>query len=214
MMFMRFKLSKILEKVPPIYTPDRNLEQYSTPIPLALDILEFANKKGDISNRFIWDLGCGTGIFTFGAQFLGAKLVIGVDVDLSSLLIANKLRKGSENEKNIQFIASSLEFPAIKPYNYENSTVLMNPPFGTNFRRGIDILFLKLAFRFAGIVYSLHKSNKKTQMVIKKEANEFGYFVDVCLKKKLLIPKMFKTHQKNRYPVDVDFFRIIKKSIS
>ena len=66
------QLEILLQKVPKPTTPVPQLEQYMTPAPIAADIIFTAYLWGDIENKTVVDLGCGTGIFSVGAVLAGA----------------------------------------------------------------------------------------------------------------------------------------------
>jgi len=202
------RILDFLEGVPPIDRPNRALEQYSTPRDLAWNMINLACVKGDISGKIVWDLGCGTGVLTFGVALMGAK-VIALDIDLHSLLVAKRIFRSCVSELPIQFIVSSVEFPAVKSIPNIRSTVIMNPPFGTR-RKGIDIVFLKLAFRLGNVVYSFHKSNQPTRDLIRQIASENGFNVDHLKEMTFPIPKMFESHQREMFPVAVDLYRLIR----
>lgn len=78
-----------IEGFPTHPNPKVHLEQYSTPASIAADLLWNAFALGDITNRSVIDLGCGTGILGFSALFLGASTVTSIDIDDSSIATAN-----------------------------------------------------------------------------------------------------------------------------
>ena len=82
-------LEIILQKLPPHPAPLVKLEQYATPAIIAADIVFNAYLEEDIADKVVLDLGCGTGIFAIGAGLLGAREVIGVDLDGTALAIAH-----------------------------------------------------------------------------------------------------------------------------
>ncbi|MFW9916243.1 MAG: METTL5 family protein [Candidatus Thorarchaeota archaeon] len=209
MKYSKDQIMDFLSKIPAVEMPNRALEQYSTPQQLAWDMLDFAHSKGDIAGKVVWDIGCGTGILGFGAALMGARLVIGVDLDWQSLLVATGVLQCFPEPLAIQFIASSAEFPGFKQQATTNSTVVMNPPFGTQ-RKGIDMVFLRRGFQLGNAVYSLHKANQPTRHLIRQIAGEHGFGVDYRKNKSFPIPKMFNNHQREVFPVSVDFYRFVR----
>ncbi|MCL2334356.1 MAG: methyltransferase domain-containing protein, partial [Candidatus Methanoplasma sp.] len=77
-----------LEKVPRFEDPDPSLEQYLTPASIAADVLFNAYANGDIRGLKVMDLGCGTGMLSFGSWLLGAGSVVGFDTSRKALDLA------------------------------------------------------------------------------------------------------------------------------
>ena len=162
------ELEIILQKVPSFANPIANLEQYLTPANIAADIIFTAYQFGDIKNKSIIDLGCGTGIFSIGAFITGAKKVVGIDIDKNSIEIAKNYAK--KNNYRISFLVSDI-------YDIEKKcdTILMNPPFGA--QKGnlnIDRIFINKGFEIASVIYSLHLTKTWSfiqKLIEKKEGN-------------------------------------------
>ena len=87
------ELEIVLQKLPPNPAPIIKLEQYPTPANIAADIIFHAYIEDDIADRTVLDLGCGTGIFAIGAKLLSASEVLGMDIDGTSLAIAEGYAK-------------------------------------------------------------------------------------------------------------------------
>ena len=64
------KFEMILQQVPHPIKPLPHLEQYMTPASIVADVLFLAYHWGDIKDKTIIDLGCGTGIFAVGAALV------------------------------------------------------------------------------------------------------------------------------------------------
>ena len=96
-------LEILLERIPSHPNPDPSLEQYATPAPIAADILFTAYIQGDILNKKIIDLGCGTGIFAIGAALIGADIIVGIDIDKKSLDIARQIAEDLGVHEKISF---------------------------------------------------------------------------------------------------------------
>ena len=86
----RKELEMRLQRVAPFDDPSAALEQYPTPSTIASDILFSAYANGDVCDKTVNDLGCGTGIFSIGAKLLGANVVRGYDISRSALDVARK----------------------------------------------------------------------------------------------------------------------------
>ncbi len=140
-LFMRRReLEAALESVLPHPAPDPTLEQYGTPPGIACDLLWAAWEDGDIRDRRVLDLGCGTGILALGAALLGAGEVVGVDVDGGSLDLAREVWRQHGNPCPATWVEADLE--VWHPAGQHFDTVVMNPPFGAQrANRGGDRLF-------------------------------------------------------------------------
>ena len=104
--------------------PDPSLEQYPTHSAIASDILFSAYAEGDVADRTVADLGCGTGIFAIGACLLGAREVRGYDISPSAEEAA--MRNADALGCDISF-----EVCDVRDVCWRCDTVFMNPPFGS-----------------------------------------------------------------------------------
>lgn len=166
--------------------PKLELEQYATPPHIAALMLNVINTQYcDIEDKFVADLGCGTGRLAIGSVLCGAKMVFGFDID--RIALGEALRNvieffadvDDEDElgnlsgayrvcDNINFIqadmleASESSSSFWAPFKNKFDTVIMNPPFGTKGNKGLDMLFLRTAIDLAEhAVYSLHKTSTR-----------------------------------------------------
>ena len=182
-----------LERVMPFKEPSAALEQYPTPATIASDILFSAYENGDVADKTVNDLGCGTGIFAIGAKLLDAERVRGYDVSSSALFIA---------KKNAETLGAEIEFieTDISGVNDRADTTFMNPPFGCQ-NEHADRPFLEKAMGLSDSVYSIHM------------ANTIGFledFVSSCGKEIVAratynynIPHTFSFHSKTKQKVDI-----------
>jgi putative methylase len=194
------QLEIFLQKIPPYPHPKPFLEQYQTPPSIASDVLFIAYGLGDIVNKKVLDLGCGTGIFAIGASLLGAEEVVGVDIDKECLEIAEQASK--ELKCEVKFVHSS-----ISEFFQKVDTCLMNPPFGAQkANRNIDRAFIKKGIESSKVIYSLHFS--KTVDFIKKFLQSFGASTTFTKNYSFSIPHQFSFHLKEKKEVSVTLFRI------
>ena len=144
------ELEIILQKVPIYERPNPFIEQYTTPANIAADIIFTAFRFGDIQDKKVVDLGCGTGIFSFGAKLANAKEVIGIDIDAEAIIIAKNYAE--QNNESIQFQTQD-----VKDVDIKCDTVIMNPPFGAQkSNRWADRRFIEKGFEISKVIYSLH----------------------------------------------------------
>jgi len=164
------ELEIMLQKIEVPEKIKAELEQYITPASIAADILWLAYYNGDIENRIVIDLGCGTGIFSIGAALLKAKKVIGVDIDERLVKIATKEAK--KLGAIVDFLVMDVE-----DFNLQGDTVIMNPPFGAQYaNRGADKKFVKKAMEISNVFYSLHL--KDSVEFIKKLVEKNGWKIE------------------------------------
>jgi putative methylase len=192
-----------LQSVVPHPNPKVLLEQYTIPSDLAAHILFYAcYTYGDIRGKSVIDLGTGSGRLALGAVMLGAKSVVGVDIDPESLqsALANSRRLGLEVDWVISDITS---------LQGRFDTVLMNPPFGTKNRHN-DVRFLRVALDLGKIIYSIHKST--TMSFISRWLKEKNARSESIIKTEMPIGHQFVFHRKKRYFVEVEAIRIRRTS--
>ena len=204
------ELELILSRLEEIKEPKVSLEQYTIPSSLAAEILNFAFLNGDIKDKVVFDLGCGTGRLALGAALLGAKLVLGIDLDKKVIKQAKKnllLLKKEFNLGDVFFLIADVE-------NFwgKCDTVIQNPPFGCK-KRHADRIFLKKALECGKVIYSLHRNGyKKTQEFILNFVKTLGGKVEKILRMKFFLPAIFNFHQKPKVRYDVNLYKIIKVS--
>jgi putative methylase len=203
------QLEIILQKLKEPTLPKPSLEQYTITGNLASEILNLACLHGDIEDKIVFDFGCGSGRLTIGAAMLGAKLVVGIDIDKSVIKIAKENLKRHE-------IYVSKKLPVffvvcdIKNWFGKADTIVQNPPFGIQ-NPHADRLFLERALECGKRIYSLHRGGyKKTREFLTKLIEGCGGEVERILKFKFTIPYMFKFHKKPKVSYSVDLY-IIKK---
>ncbi len=191
-------LEMSLQKVKPFDSPKADLEQYVTPATIAADMLFSAYVQGDIADRKVLDLGCGTGMLAIGAWLLGAREVVGVDVDDAALQVA---------EQNARDLGAEVRLLRMNASDFQEKvdTVVMNPPFGAQ-RRHADRPFLERALGSATIVYSLHLA--ETQEFVESLIRSNGAAGEVQKRYKFEIPHTFAFHKKAKKDVEVILFRV------
>ena len=195
------ELEITLQKVPTLKKPSPSLEQYMTPANIAADIIFTAYQLGDIENKTVIDLGCGTGIFSIGAFLTGAKKVIGIDVDKNSIQTAKEYAE--KNNLNIVY-----EIQNVSDAKYFCDTVIMNPPFGaqkSNLKA--DRKFIEKGFEIAQVIYSIHL--RKTIPFIEKMIDALNG--NITHKKDYVFPikSMFDFHKKLIKNIEVTMLRIV-----
>lgn len=139
-----------LQQVPKPPHPIPRFEQYMTPAPIAADVLFTAYSWGDIQDKTVVDLGCGTGIFAVGAHLLRAAHVSGYDIDRH--VIESAQAYASQHDYPIDYHTQD-----ITAVQTTCDTVLMNPPFGAQKANlHADRKFIEKGFEIAHVLYSFH----------------------------------------------------------
>ena len=218
----KLDLELLLSQIQPHPSPTASLEQYTIPADVAATILYMAAYTcGDIVDKTVVDMGCGTGRLALGAAFLGAKCVVGIDIDKTAVKLAFESSVKLKLKSRVQWINADIN--AIRGHF---DTVLQNPPFGVQ-RRKADTKFLEKALEIGKRVYSLHKSLCKDKNFIKKvKASPSGFvaiapstfienFVEdaggriiAAYSSVMAIPYMFPFHTKKRHTFLVDLYVI------
>lgn len=205
-LFDKKDLEILLEKLRPHPQPHISLEQYTIPSETASEILFTAGCIfDDIRGKRIVELGCGTGRLALGASAIGAKEVIGVDIDPLAVWAAKKNQQEVKNHGRIQWIISDIDCIQGK-----FDTALQNPPFGVQ-RRGADRRFIEKALTIAKTIYSLHKTDPKNRVFIKRFVDENGGKITDLFQLKFKIPWTFSFHTKRVQTIKVDLYRMESK---
>ena len=155
--------NKILFNSPDFRQPIPELEQYSTPPDIALEMIKKVNASGNLSGK-VADLGCGTGRLAIAAAILGAK-VTGFEIDQKAISIAKDYSK--LNNLEITWINQPIE--GVED-NFD--TVIMNPPFGSQ-RPGADKIFLEKAMEIAAHIWTIHLSGTRKFIEKLVEGNNY-----------------------------------------
>lgn len=159
-----------------------------TPPHIAALMLNFIDTNYcDLEDKFVADLGCGTGRLSIGSVLCGARMVVGFDIDRDALDLGlqnmigffgdlddedgvGDLSKAYSACGDINFVQADISqstsdldtLPFWAQFKNKFDTVIMNPPFGTKHNKGVDTLFLRTATEMAKhVVYSLHKTSTR-----------------------------------------------------
>jgi len=221
----KLDLEILLSNVKPHPKPSPGLEQYTVSIDVAAQMLYLAAYTyDDIVDKTVLDLGCGTGRLALGAAFLGAREVVGVDVDKTAVKAAyeNSVKTGLQDR--VQWVTAEIEAVC-----GEFDTVLQNPPFGVQ-KRGADRRFLEKALESGRAIYSLHKNPQDNTALAGKLKGRRGDIVQVSpspflrrfIEKHngevkavysivMTIPHMFEFHTKKQHEFLTDLYVIERR---
>jgi len=194
-------MEMIFSSLSPHPRPKLKFETYTLDSKSASHVLSIAGHTyDDVTEKRVIDLGCGTGILAIGAALMGAKYIVGVDIDRDGIRVAKQ--NASKLGLDVNYVTGDIE--AI--HNSFNTT-LMNPPFGS-WSRGADVKFLKKALDISTITYSLHKRTPTNRRFLENKISSFGKRVDRIFELDLSLPRTFTFHKKEKYLVEVDLYRI------
>jgi putative methylase len=197
------ELEILLQKVPTYNYPNPFIEQYMTPANIVADIIYTAFGFEDIEDKKVIDLGCGTGIFAYGAALANAKEIIGFDIDEKVIEIAKNFAK--LNNLDIKY-----EVKNVKDVKEKCDTILMNPPFGAQkSNRWADRGFIEKAFELSKVIYTIHLS-KTIDFIEKMIISLDG---EITYMKKYIFPIKHTHffHKKKSLNCDVTMIRILTK---
>jgi putative methylase len=223
--FRKLDLEVFLSQIAPHPSPKPSLEQYTISTDVAATMLHIAAYSySGIVGKTVLDLGCGTGRLALGAAFLGAKQVVGVDIDKDAVRVAFENSVRTDLKEKVQWVCGDID--VIHGYF---DTVLQNPPFGVQ-KRKADRKFLEKALEVGEVVYSLHKSVHKSKTLVKKLKTRGtnilsvlpSPFIKSFVEKHygtikavypmlMTVPHMFNFHTKQKHQFSVDLYVITKK---
>lgn len=192
-------LEMAIQKVPKHPNPKVDLEQYSTPAIIAADLLWNAYSLGDIANKKVMDLGCGTGIFAIASKLLGAASAIGVDIDKDSTDLA------SSYCGDVDFICSDI---CDLENDFDVDTIFQNPPFGSqkNAKKGADLKFISKAIELSPkVLYSFHMASTEEFLISYFEKNDLE--ITHIFRYNFPIPKIYEFHTRESANVEVIVIR-------
>jgi len=194
------QLEMLLQKIPKPTAPIPHLEQYITPAPIAADVIFTAYQWGDIQDKIVVDLGCGTGRLAVGAYLMGAKKVQGFDVD------PQVIKEALENARKSNY---PIDFKVQDVTDVKNTcdTVLMNPPFGAQKANlHADRKFIEKGFEISSVIYSFHL--KKTIPFFEKMITALNGVITLQKDYGFPIKWMFDFHYKEVVLYKVTLLRI------
>lgn len=192
-------LEMAIQKVPKHPNPKVGLEQYSTPATIAADLLWNAYSLGDIADKKVMDLGCGTGIFAIASKLLGAASAIGVDIDKDSTDLA------SSYCGDVDFICSDI---CDLENDFDVDTIFQNPPFGSqkNAKKGADLKFISKAIELSPkVLYSFHMASTEEFLISYFEKNDLE--ITHIFRYIFPIPKIYEFHTRESANVEVIVIR-------
>ena len=217
----KLDLEMAIAGILPHPSPKAHLEQYTITPEVAAEILYTATYiYNDIAGKAVIDLGCGTGRLAIASALLGAKEVVGVDIDKTAIKQAIRNTERLDLNTRIDWIIADID--AIHG-NFD--TVLQNPPFGVQ-RRRADRKFLERALQIGKRIYSLHKgvetfgAEKGYQPTLKSVApspflkgfiESNGGEIEAVYVLLMGIPRIFEFHRKRRHQFPVNFYVIGRK---
>lgn len=192
-------LEMAIQKVSKHPNPKVDMEQYSTPATIAADLLWNAYSLGDIADKKVMDLGCGTGIFAIASKLLGAASAIGVDIDKDSIDLA------SSYCGDVNFICSDI---CDLENDFDVDTIFQNPPFGSqkNAKKGADLKFISKAIELSPkVLYSFHMASTEEFLISYFEKNDLE--ITHIFRYNFPIPKIYEFHTRESANVEVIVIR-------
>jgi putative methylase len=193
------ELVRALERVPGFRRPDAAREQVVTPAEAGAALLEAAVRWDGLAGRSVVDLGCGTGRLAIGAALLGARPVLGADIDPDAIAVAREAAAAAG-------VAVDLEVAPIASAGRPCDVVVMNPPFGAQ-RRHADRPFWERGLSLAGTaLYAFALADSRT--FIARRAVERAARVVAVEPVPWVLPRTFPHHVRRQVPLSVDLWAV------
>ncbi|MDH7555335.1 MAG: METTL5 family protein [Candidatus Methanosuratincola sp.] len=199
------ELEILLETIREFEGPNIAYEQYRLPAQLAAEVIWYIEMRHrDIQGKRIVDLGCGTGMLTAGAALMGADYVVGVDIDIGSILKAKEACKALSLASAVDFVNSEVSMLEL-----DADVVVQNPPFGVRVR-GADRAFIRKSLEIASKVYSIHKGGEAVMGFVSAFVAECGGRIDEVVPLKIKLSPTYHFHKKRSYAFEAHLFRIVR----
>jgi len=186
--------------------PRAPLEQYRTPPELAAHLIHLADLRGDIEDRTIVDLGCGTGMLALGAALRGPERAVGLDLDRAPLATARENERKVASATSVSWIQGDAGQAPLAT-DRDGTTVVMNPPFGAQSgNEHADREFLSTTAEIASVSYSIH--NEGSQEFVGSFAEDNAGTVTDSYQTEFDIPRQFDFHEDESRAVTAEVYRI------
>jgi putative methylase len=165
------------------------------------------------------ELGCGPGNLSIAAVLLGAEHVVSVDIDEDAIQLLKENLQRLKIDNNItticadireNFFIEKIKLIREERVNTGKIVVFSNPPFGVH-SKGLDLIFLKQAFQFADIIYSIHNSSPKSEQFLIRKIGDLGGIIAGRAKLDMILKHTYTFHQKQQKRITTDVFKIIVK---
>ncbi|QFU83774.1 METTL5 family protein [Natronorubrum aibiense] len=198
-------LARALETLADFPEPSAALEQYLTPPEIAAHICHQTRLQGDL-DRWVVDLGTGTGMIAIAATLAGAERVVGIDIDPDALAVArqNAARIDEAGHGTLEWLRGDVTRP---PLSLTDATVVSNPPFGAQRgNRHADRDFLETISSIASVSYTIH--NEGSQDFVESFATDEGGEVTHGFSAEFPIEKRFEFHTEAEQTLEAEVFRI------
>ena len=201
----RSALVRAIERIPPPPDPRADLEQVVTPAEAAADLLLAALGADDLRGRSVIDLGTGTGRLAIGAALLGAREVVGIDIDPAALGVARDAAAAAHVE--VEFVVGD-----VRSWERPSDVTVMNPPFGAQ-RRHADRPFWESALTLSRrSVHAFALASSRT-FIAQRAVARSARIVEMC-PVPWELPRTFAHHTRRRVPLPVDRWALRTESTS
>lgn len=185
--------------------PQVDLEQYRTPPELASHLVHTADLHGDVEDRTVVDLGCGTGMLALAAALRGPRAVVGVDIDPEPLSTARANEQRVASASSVGWVRADATRAPLCPDG--PTTVVMNPPFGAQSgNEHADRAFLETTAEIADVSYSVH--NADSAGFVESFAADNAGTVTHAFAAEFDLPRSFDFHTEDSQTIGVEVFRI------
>ncbi|MCI4319555.1 MAG: methyltransferase [Thermoplasmata archaeon] len=155
-----------------------------------------ADRRGDLRERTVLDLGSGSGVLSVGAALLGAR-VRGEEIDPAAVALARA--NAASAGVSVEFVAGDVQSSGPR-----FDTVVMNPPFGAQ-KRHADEPFWEAAFARADrAIYAFSLAASRT--FIERRAVASAAQIEVTRPVRWGLARTFPHHRKRSVEIPVDLW--------
>ena len=165
------ELVRRLQAVPLPEKAAAPLEQVATPAEAAAHLLNRLDQRFGLAGRSVVDLGSGTGRLAIGAALLGARPVVGVEVDPRLVPVARAAARAAGSP-------AKFEVADVAGWDRPAEIVVMNAPFGAQ-RRHADRPFWDRAFALARVGVGAFASSVSRTFIARLALDRGAHVIEV-----------------------------------
>ena len=219
------ELINIIQDLSSFSSPKLKWEQYSTDAVATADLFYYITfEQQELQDRIMIDFGCGPGHLTVAGLLLGARHVLGIDIDSEALQLYEQNLARLNLRNRVSILQADLTLTtnhsriidalnSIQKHNLGSPQIIgvSNPPFGVH-NKGVDVKFVQQAIQVVDVLYSIHLQSDKIRRFLQRKIPQIGGSISNIGSLSMFLPHSYQHHQKKRKRILTDVYRIIPKS--